>query len=75
MRKIAIVSGLLLAAAFIPGCAGHGRMSAVDAPGSMPLRSASKDVVTCNTKVGGVCVMPCDYTASKKAKHHKRKKK
>ena len=74
MRKIAIVSGLLLAAAFIPATPAMADIGC----GCAKIDAAPvcvKDVVTCNTKVGGVCVMPCDYTASKKAKHHKRKKK
>ena len=72
MRKIAIVSGLLLAAAFIraaPAMADVGCGCAkIDAA---PV--CVKDVVTCNTKIGGVCVMACDYTP-KMAKHKRKKK-
>ena len=78
MRKLVLMAGLLLGAAFLPGTPAQAEAmvgcSCVKL-GAAPVCTAT--VLECNFQVGGVCVAPCTYEPPKKAgkKHHKRKKK
>jgi C4-dicarboxylate transporter len=74
MRKVVVLGGLLLAAAFISstptqaatvGCA----CVKLGAPAI-----CSATIADCNLKVGGVCLAACAYEAPKKmARRHKKK--
>ncbi len=74
MRKLALLSGLLLAAAFIPGTPAKAEVRLgcecvkLGAPAV-----CTATVADCNLKVGGVCVAPCTYEPSKAAKKHYRR--
>ena len=69
MRKLVIAAGLLLAAALVPGVPAQADVGCqcvkIGAPSvCMPT------VTACNTKMGGVCLAPCSYSAHKAVKRH-----
>jgi len=72
MRKIIVMAGLL-GGTMLLGTPAMADMGC----GCVKLGQAATCVATvldCNTKVGGVCLAPCDYTPAKKAMRHKHKK-
>ncbi len=74
MRKILILTGLLTGMALFSGTPAKADLGC----GCVKLGSpmvCSATVVDCNTKVGGICLAPCDYQPPKKARMHKKKKK
>jgi len=75
MRKIFIVSGLLMGAVLFTGTPAKAELGCV----CVKLGSAATctaGVGACTFQGGGVCVLPCDYQAPKMGKRHgKRKKK
>jgi hypothetical protein len=77
MRKVAILAGLLLAAAFLP--AGPAKAEVMLGCSCVKFGApvvCTATVADCNLKVGGVCLAPCTYEPPKKmAKRHGHKKK
>jgi hypothetical protein len=74
MRKILIVLGLLAAGALLTGSPAKAWVGCscvkLGAPAACVAGPAD-----CTLKGGGVCVLPCDYQAPKKAvKHHAKKR-
>ena len=73
MRKVIVLAGLLLAAALFSGA------PAQAAPGCLCVKWNAPGVcmpsVDACVKDGGVCILPCDYTAPKAVKHHAKKHK
>jgi len=76
MRKLAIVAGLLLAATVFGGSQAKAEVGCLCAT-AFKAPVCTNTILTCNTKLGGACVAPCDYHAPKmsKARHHHKKKK
>ena len=76
MRKLLLLAGLLLGAAFVPGTPAQAQAmlgcSCVRL-GAAPVCTAT--VLECNFQQGGVCVAPCTYEPPKAAKKHHRGKK
>jgi hypothetical protein len=76
MRKLVLMAGLLLGAAFLPGTPAQAQAmvgcSCVKL-GAAPVCTAT--VLECNVQVGGVCVAPCSYEPPKAVKKGKRGKK
>lgn len=76
MRKLVLMAGLLLGAAFLPGTPAQAQAmlgcSCVRL-GAAPVCTAT--VLECNFQLGGVCAAPCTYEPPKAGKKHKRKKK
>jgi hypothetical protein len=73
MRKIFILAGLLSGVALFSGTPARADVGC----GCVKLGSpatCTATVTECNTKVGGLCLAPCDYQPPKKAKMHKKKK-
>lgn len=75
MRKMLIVAGLALGAALLTGVPAWADVGCGCVKlGSNPMCVAS--VSECMSKVGGLCLTPCDYHPPKKmAMKHKSKKK
>ena len=76
MRKILVVAGFALGAALLSGAPAQAEVGCGCVKlGSSPMCVAS--VNECLSKVGGLCLTPCDYQPPKKTamKHHKTKKK
>ena len=73
MRKLVLMAGLLLGAAFLPGTPAQAEAmvgcSCVKL-GAAPVCTAT--VLECNFQVGGVCVAPCAYTTAPPKKVVKR---
>ena len=73
MRKVIVLAGLLLAAALFSGA------PAQAAPGCLCVKWNAPGVcmpsVDACVKDGGVCILPCDYQAPKKAVHKAKKHK
>lgn len=76
MRKLSIVAGLLLAVALFGGSQAKAEVGCLCAT-AFKAPVCTNTILTCNTKLGGACVAPCDYHAPKMSKvkrHHKKKK-
>ena len=74
MRKMVILAGLLAATALFSGTPADAWVGCTCIKlGSPTVCSSGPDV--CTFKNGGACVLPCDYTAPKKATMHKKKSK
>jgi hypothetical protein len=76
MRKLVVMAGLLLGAAFLPGTPAQAQAMVgcqCVRLGGPALCTAT--VLECNINNGGVCVAPCTYEAPKAAKKHHGKKK
>jgi hypothetical protein len=74
MRKtIVLLGGLLVAVAF-SGTAAKAELGCVCAKLGQNL-SCTSGVSMCTGKMGGACVLPCDYQAPKKAVRMSKKKK
>jgi hypothetical protein len=75
MRKVVVLLAGLTVAAVLGGSSARADMGC----GCVKLGSAPvcvSGIAECANKVGGVCLAPCDYQASKKAMmKHKAKKK
>ncbi len=77
MRKLVLLAGLLLAAAFVPGTPAKAEaMLGCECVKLGAPAVCTATVIDCNVKVGGVCLAPCTYEPPKPAmKHHGKKKK
>jgi hypothetical protein len=73
MRRIFILAGLLSGIAMFSGAPAKADVGC----GCVRLGSpavCTATVTECNVKVGGLCLAPCDYQPSKKARHSKKHK-
>ena len=71
MRKFVIAAALLLAGGLLSGSPSKAEVGCLCAT----LNKAAvctDNVLTCNAKMSGVCVAPCDYTAPKMSKMSKK---
>lgn len=77
MRKLVLLAGLLLAAAFVPGTPAKAEaMLGCECVKLGAPAVCTATVIDCNVKVGGICLAPCTYEPPKPAKkHHAMKKK
>jgi hypothetical protein len=77
MRKLALLAGLLTAAAFLPASPAKAQaMLGCECVRLGAPAMCTATVLECNFQYGGVCVAPCTYEPPKKAvKHHHKKKK
>jgi hypothetical protein len=69
MRKLAIAAGLFLAAALVPGAPAQAAVGCQCVKLGAP-SACMASVTACNTRMGGVCVAPCSYSAQKAVKRH-----
>ena len=77
MRKFVFVAGLLLAGALLGGSPAKAELGCLCAT-AMKAPVCTDSLMTCNAKMGGACVAPCDYMKpkmSKMSKHMSKKKK
>jgi len=75
MRKLLVVAGLLLGAALVTGTPAKADVGCGCVKlGANPVCTAT--VEQCMSKVGGLCLAPCDYQPppKKMAMRHKKKK-
>jgi len=76
MRKLVLMAGLLLGAAFLPGTPAHAQaMLGCQCVRLGAPAMCTATVLECNINNGGVCVAPCSYEPPKAGKKHKRGKK
>ena len=77
MRKFVIAAALLLAGGLLSGSPAQAEVGCLCAT-AFKAPVCTDTILTCNTKMAGACVAPCDYTAPKmskmKAKGKKKKK-
>ena len=74
MRKILLVTGLLMGGALVAGSPASAATGCLCATlTAAPVCVASIDA--CVAGMHGICIAPCDYTPPKKMKKHKAKKK
>jgi hypothetical protein len=73
MRKLAMLAGLLLAAALVPGVPARAAVGCQCVKFGAP-SVCMPTVLECNAKMGGICVAPCAYSAQKMDKRHVVKK-
>jgi hypothetical protein len=71
MRKILILAGLLMGATLFTGTPAKADLGCTCVKLGAPATCTS-GVTACTLQGGGVCVLPCDYKASKAVKHHRR---
>jgi hypothetical protein len=72
MRKIVVLAGALIGAALFTGTPAKAELGCTCVKlGSAPF--CASGVTECTLKGGGVCVLPCDYTAPK-VKHYKHRR-
>jgi hypothetical protein len=71
MRKLAILAGLLLAAALIPGAPAKADIGCQCLKAGAPSACVAT-MLECNATLGGICIAPCAYTPAppKMMKHH-----
>ena len=69
MRKLVVLAGLLLAAALVPGAPARADVGCQCVKLGAP-SACMPTVLDCNTKMGGLCVAPCAYTAPATVKKH-----
>ena len=73
MRKILVLAGLIVAAALVSGTPAHAYLSCGCIKLGAPF-TCTATVGECLTKVGGLCLAPCDYTPPKMSmRKHKKK--
>jgi hypothetical protein len=73
MRKVVILTGLLFAAALLPGAPAKAVMGCECVKlGAHAVCTAT--VGECTHKIGGLCLLPCSYTPAKMSKRHVRVK-
>lgn len=75
MRKLVLMAGLLLGAAFLPGSAQAEAMMGCQCVRLGAPAMCTATVLECNINNGGVCMAPCAYEPPKAAKKHRGKKK
>ena len=74
MRKFVFAAGLLLAGALLGGSPANAAAGCLCAT-AFKAPVCTDTILTCNTKMGGACVAPCDYKKPKMSKRHSKKKK
>jgi hypothetical protein len=74
MRKFVFAAGLLLAGALLSGSPAKAELGCLCATATKAPVCVDT-ILTCNTKVLGACVAPCDYTKPKMSKRVSKKKK
>jgi len=74
MRKIVFAAGLLLAGVLLSGSPAKAEVGCLCAT-AFKAPVCTDTILTCNTKLGGACVAPCDYTKPKMSKRVSKKKK
>jgi hypothetical protein len=74
MRKFVIAAALLLAGGLLSGSPAKAEVGCLCATWNKAA-VCTDNVLTCNGKMSGVCVAPCDYTAPKMSKMKKKAKK
>jgi hypothetical protein len=73
MRKFVIAAALLFAGGLLSGSPAQAAVGCLCATATKaPV--CTDTILTCNTKMTGACVAPCDYTAPKMSKAKKKKK-
>ena len=73
MRKILLVTGLLLSGTLLTGSPASAEAGCACVKlGAAPVCVAS--IESCVSGMGGLCMAPCDYKAPKMVKRHKAKK-
>ena len=70
MRKFVIAAALLLAGGLLSGSPAKAEVGCLCATWNKAA-VCTDNVLTCNAKMSGVCVAPCDYTAPKMSKMSK----
>jgi hypothetical protein len=74
MRKFVFAAGLLLAGALLGGSPAKAELGCLCATATKaPV--CTDTLLTCNGKLLGACVAPCDYTKPKMSKRMSKKKK
>ncbi len=74
MRKLLLVSGLLLSGALLTGSPASAETGCECVKlGAAPVCVSS--IAQCNRVIGGLCIAPCDYKAPKMVKRHYKPKK
>ena len=71
MRKFVIAAALLLAGGLLSGSPAKAEVGCLCATWNKAA-VCTDNVLTCNAKMSGVCVAPCDYTAPKMSKKKKK---
>lgn len=71
MRKFVIAAALLLAGGLLSGSPAKAEVGCLCATWNKAA-VCTDNVLTCNAKMSGVCVAPCDYTAPKMSKMSKK---
>jgi len=71
MRKLAILAGLLLAAALIPGAPAKADIGCQCLKAGAPSACVAT-MLECNATLGGICIAPCAYTPAPPKKMMKR---
>ncbi len=74
MRKFVFTAGLLLAGALLGGSPANAAVGCLCAT-AFKAPVCTDTILTCNTKLGGACVAPCDYSKPKMSKRVSKKKK
>jgi len=74
MRKFVIAAALLLAGGLLSGTPAKAELGCLCATYNKAA-VCTDNVLSCNAKMSGVCVAPCDYMAPKKMSKMKAKKK
>ena len=74
MRNIVLLAGLAMAAALFSGTPAKAYLSCGCIKFGAPNMTCTATVEQCMTKVGGLCLVPCDYTPPKMSmRKHKKK--
>jgi hypothetical protein len=74
MRKILVLAGLVVAAALVTGTPANAYLSCGCIKLGAPNMTCTATIEQCLTKVGGLCLAPCDYTPPKMSmRKHKKK--
>ena len=71
MRKFVIAAALLLAGGLLSGSPAKAEVGCLCATWNKAA-VCTDNVLSCNAKMSGVCVAPCDYTAPKMSKMSKK---
>ena len=74
MRNILVLAGLAVAAALVTGTPAKAELGCGCIKLGAPM-TCTATIGDCMTKVGGACLLPCDYVAPKKMSMKKSKKK
>lgn len=73
MRKLLLVTGVLLGGALLGGSPASAEVGCACLKlGAAPVCVAS--VAQCNQAIGGLCIAPCDYQPPKMVKRHHKKR-